>query len=574
MGRFLIGIVVGVVVTILALVVITFAIARIFQSKKTVIPGNAVLVLNLEGNVPEAAPVEIPIPFIQSRAMPTVRDVWASLREAAGDSRIKAIVIAPRGLTVGWGRLEELHHEILAFKKSGKPVYALLAGAGSREYYLASAAEKIYISPDDLLEVKGFRIESTFFKNALDRLGVNVQVDHIGRFKDAGDMFTRTDMSPETREVLSQVLDQIYGDFCTTAGAGRHKSGDEIRALIDQGPFLAPQAKSGGLVDEIGYEDQVYSDLKKKTGQSDLKKVEIKTYAAAVPHHGDKIAFLVGEGDIVRAQTDGTSGSEEVLSSGAMTKLIRQIRDDKDIKGVILRVDSPGGDAIASDIILHELKLLSRQKPLAISFSDVAASGGYFISMTGDPIVSYPNTLTGSIGVLYVRPNIHGLFDKLGIREDFLTRGRMADMDSFYLPLSDAAHQKLHDEIQATYQSFVSKVATARRRSYDQIDPLAQGRVWMGQQARQNGLVDELGGLDRAVALIRQRAKLSATGDTDLVIYPPRRSLIEILTTSSSEAFEERAIERKLRSAIPDLPSPSLLKGGLLRIMPYHLTVQ
>jgi protease-4 len=347
-----------------------------------------------------------------------------------------------------------------------------------------------------------------------------------------------------------------------------------MRALIDQGPFLAAQAKAAGLIDQIGYEDQVYSDLKGRTGQSDLKKVDIKTYSAAVPHHGDRIAFLVGQGDIVRAEAGANPGSEELIASGGMAKLIRQVRDDRDIKGVILRVDSPGGDATASDEILHELKLLQRHKPLLISFSDVAASGGYFISMTGDPIIAYPNTITGSIGVLYVRPNIRGLFDKLGIHQDFLMRGRMADLDSLYLPLSDAERAKLHEEIFATYKSFVGKVATARRRTYDQIEPLAQGRVWMGAQARQDGLVDELGGLERAVALIRQRAKLSATGDTDLVIYPPRRSLLEILTSSSSEAFTERAIDKKIRAAIPGLPSPSILKGGLLRVMPYEIAVQ
>ncbi len=573
MAKFLLGVVVGVVVAIIGIFIIALAIGRLFASKQPTIAANAVLVVALNGDIPEAAPVDLQIPFIQPQNTPTVRDIWASLRHAAVDNRIKAVVLQPRGLITGWGKLEELRQEFSDFKKSGKPLYAFLQSPGSREYYLSSVADKIYLVPDDMLDVKGFRIEELYFKNTLDKLGIGVQVDHIGQYKDAGDIFTRSNMSPETREVLNQVLDQIYGDFCSTVGQGRHKGADDIKTLIDTGPFLASQAKATGLVDELGYEDQVYSDLKKKTGVTDLNKVNIKTYFHAVPSRGDRIAMLVGEGDIVRGDPENGFGNEGVIASGAFSKIIRQVRNDRSIKGVILRVDSPGGDAVASDDILHELKLLSAVKPLVISMSDLAASGGYFISMTGDPIVSYPDTITGSIGVLYVRPNFHGLYDKLGIQEDTLTRGKLADMDSVYTPLSDAARQKLHDLIDSTYKSFVSKVASARKRSYDQINPLAQGRVWMGAQARQNGLVDDLGGLDQAIALVRQKAKLSATGDTNLIVYPPRRTLLDLLTNSSPDAFEGEMAERKFREVLPGLPGPALLKGGMLRILPYRVTV-
>jgi len=206
--------------------------------------------------------------------------------------------------------------------------------------------------------------------------------------------------------------------------------------------------------------------------------------------------------------------------------------------------------------------------------SDYAASGGYFISMTGDPVVSYPNTLTGSIGVLYIRPNLHGLFDKLGIQEDQISRGRMANLDDTTTPLSDAGRQKLHESIEATYRSFVGKVASGRKKTYEQIDQIAQGHVWMGAQAKQNGLVDQLGGLDEAIEIVRRKAGLAASGDTNLVMFPPRRSLLELLSTASPEALEEAALENKIRSAVPELPSQILLKGGLLRMMPYKLTVR
>jgi protease IV len=574
MAKFLSGVLVGVIVAVLGIFIIALAIGRLFATKQPTIAANSVLVLGLEGELPEAPPVEVPIPFLQAQSAPTVRDIWTSLREAANDSRIKAVVLQPRGLLAGWGKVQELRQELADFKKSGKPVYAFLQTPGSREYYLATVADRIFLSPDDMLFVKGFRLEELYFKNTLDKLGITIQVDHIGRYKDAGDIFTRTNMSPETRDVLNQVLDQIYGDFCSTVGQSRHKSANDIKALVDMGPFLAAQAKATGLVDQLGYQDQLYAELKNKTGARDLNRVSIKTYFRGAPGRGDRIAMLVGEGEIISGEPDGTFGSEGAISSGRFAKLVRQVRNDRSIKGAILRVDSPGGDAVASDEILHELKLLSGAKPLVISMSDVAASGGYFMAMTGDPVISYPNTITGSIGVLYIKPSVRGFFDKLGISDDMITRGKLADIDSPVVPLSDAARQKLHESIEATYKSFVSKVATARKKTYDQIDPIAQGRVWMGAQALQNGLVDQTGGLDQAIALVRKKANLSPTGATNLVMFPPRRNLLDVLTSSSPDALAEQEVSARVRKALAGWPGPALLKGGVLRLMPYQIRVE
>ncbi len=573
MWKFLLGVLIGIVVAVFGIFIIFLAIGRTFANKPPSVAGNSVLVLTLKGEIPEAAPVDIAIPFLQQQTAPTVRDLWASLKQAASDNRIKAAVIEPRGVMAGWGRLQEIRQDIADFKKSGKPVYAFLESPGSREYYLASAADKIYLSPGDNLEVKGFLLESIYFKNALDKLGVQFEVDHIGRYKDAGDIFTRTNMSPETREVFGQILDQLYGDFCFTVAQGRHKSVDDLKALIDMGPFTADQAKADGLVDRLGYNDEVYGDLRKKTGLKKLNKVDIRTYFRAEPGRGDRIAVLVGEGDIVQGDPSNSFGGETEIADRAFAKLIQQVRNDSAVKGVILRVNSPGGDSLASDIILHELKLLSAVKPTVISMSDVAASGGYYIAMTGDPVIAYPDTITGSIGVLYARPVIHGLFDKLGIQADLLSRGKLAEMDSITQPLSDAARQKLHESIESTYKLFVTKVASSRKKAYDQIDQIAQGRVWMGSQARQNGLVDQLGGLDQAISVVRQKAHLPPTGETNLVMFPPRRSLLEILANSSPEAMQDAAAESKMRQFLPALPSRLFLKGGMLRLLPYQFNV-
>jgi protease-4 len=573
MWKFLLGVLVGIVVAVFGAFVILLAIGRSFANKPPSVAANSALIMSLRGEVPEAAPVEVGLPFFQQQVSPTMRDLWTSFREAAKDSRIKALVLEPQHLIAGWGRLQEIRQEIVEFKKSGKPVYAFLQSPGSREYYLASASDKIFLSPGDSLDIKGFLLEATYFKNALDKLGIQFDVDHIGRYKDAGDILTRSNMSPETREVLGQVLDQLYSEFCSTVAQGRHKTADELKALLDQGPFTADQAKANGLVDELGFSDGLLGELKQRTGVSKLNRADIRAYFRAQPGQGDRIAVLVGEGEIIQGDPTNAFGSETQIADKPFVKLIRQIREDSSVKGVIVRVNSPGGDSLASDIILHELKTLSAAKPTVISMSDLAASGGYYISMTGDPVFAYPNTITGSIGVLYARPMIKGLLDKLGIQAELLSRGKLADMDSVTQPLSDAARQKLHDSIQSTYKLFVNHVAMARRRAYDQIDQLAQGRVWMGSQARQNGLIDQLGGLDQAVSLVRQRAHLSATGDTNLVMFPPRKSILDVLANSSPEVVQDAAAESKLRQLIPGLPSRSFLEGGLLRLLPYRIDV-
>lgn len=573
MKQFLLGVFVGLVFAVLAGFIVILAIGKLASPKTPVIAANSILVLNLDGDLPESAPVEFPLPFFEQQSPVTVRDFWSSLHYAATDKRVKAVVIRPRGLSAGWAKLQEIHDDLVAFKKSGKPVYAYLEGAGTREYYVASVADKIFDSPDDVLDVKGMRLEAMYLKGTLDKVGAEFQVDHIGKYKDAGDMFTRKDMSPETREVLNQVLDQLYGDFCSTVSAGRRKTPDEIKALVDQGPFTADKAKAAGLIDVLGYDDQMYGELNRKVG-GDPSKVSLRTYSKTIPYKGDHIALLSAEGDIIRGRVDDMFGGNQTIASENITKVIRQLKNDKFVKGVIVRVDSPGGDAVASDEILHEMKMLSSEKPLVISMSDYAASGGYFISMTGDQVVAYPDTITGSIGVIYGKFTLKEFYNKLGIQKDILQRGKYADIDSDYTTLSEAGKQKLHEGIQTTYHSFVSKVAGARKKPYDQIDSLAQGRVWMGAQARQNGLVDELGGLDKAIAVIKQRAKLPADHDVSLVSYPARRSFLDLLTNSNADQVADSMAEEKIRKTLGFVPSPSLLKGGILRLMPYRIVVK
>lgn len=578
MAKFLLGLLSGIILCILAGLILIFVVVRVaasFSERPPEIAEGSTLIFNLEGEVPEKAPPDLGFPFLQDQSPNlSVEQVWETFRKAAVDSRIKAVVFEPRSLSIGWAKMQELRQEMLDFRKSGKALVAFLRGAGGREYYLATAADRIYMTPEDMLDVKGLRLEGMFFKNSLDKLGIQVDVIHAGKYKDAGDIFTRTSMSPETQEVLNQILDQYYGNLIEVIASGRKKDPQQVRAAIDDGPFFGKQALDAGLVDVLGFDDQVTADLQKRLGQKQLKKVSIKSYARVPPAStgaAKRIAFIVGEGEITRGRQSDGFGDVSAITSGGFTKLLRQVQNDSTIKGAIIRVDSPGGDGIASDDILKAAKDLSGAKPVVISMGDLAASGGYFISMTGDPVVAYPNTLTGSIGVIFAKFNLRGLYDKLGVSRQSLNRGQYAGLYSDYEPLTGKNLDKLRDEIDRFYGAFVSRVAQGRKRPADQIEPLAQGRVWTGAQAKQNGLVDQLGGIDTAIDLIRKRANIGPSEKVTLVVYPPKRSLFEVLMSRNDESA---TVETKFKALLGGLPVHSMAEGGFLKLMPYTIRVQ
>ncbi len=568
MVKFLIGLVTGVLLVFLTIGILFFALLR-FRERPPEIADNSVLVLRLNGEVPEKTPVEIP--FLSQGPTLTVANVWSVLRNAASDPHIKAVALEPEGLTAGWGKIEEFRADIEQFRKSGKPVYAYLHAPGAHEYYVATAADRIYLGPEDPFYLKGLRAEIMYFKNTLDKVGVSVDVEHAGKYKDFGDMFTRSNMSPETREVITSVVDDLYGNLVARIAAGRKKSEAEVRSIIDQGTFLATEAQKAGLVDELRFEDQMWGELKSRLKVGDLKRVRAETYARVPPasEGRNRVALVVGEGDITRGDPDNSATNENNLTSTAFDKLLEQVGNDSSIRGVIIRIDSPGGEVTASDEIWRQMNLLSKKKPMVISMSDVAASGGYYMAMTGDPIVAYPGTETGSIGVVFGKPNLHGLYDKLGVTKDGVQRGKYADIDSDYTSLTPDERQKLRDGIDASYRDFVTKVANARHRGFGEIEPVAQGRVWLGSQAKMRGLVDQLGGLDTAVELVKKRANIPAGERVSVVTYPPRRTLLDLLMRRSQDDM----VEAKLRPLLHRIPFHAWMNGGLLRIMPYAFTV-
>ncbi len=571
MTRFLIGVLTGVILAGLALVILAFAAIRLAGRPPSIADGST-LVLRLDSEIPEQAPMSIPLPFFEEKEPLTVGDVWRILRRVETDSRIKAVVLFPGGTGAGWGKLQEIRSGLARVRAKRKPLVAFLRTARTRDYFLATAADRIYMTPEDFLDVKGLRAEVTYFRNTLDKLGVQVEIEHAGRYKDFGDAFTRSSMSPETREVLDSILDDLYGQIVSTVAEGRRKTVEETRAVIDEGPFLSKEALNRGLVDALVYEDQMFDEVEKRLGQKELQKVGARDYLRAInaeSRSGERIALVVAEGSITGGSGDDWSGDSGIHAE-QFARLLREVSKDRSVRGVVLRVDSPGGSAFASDEIWREMNSLSRLKPVVISMSDSAASGGYYIAMTGDPVVAYPGTMTGSIGVVFGKLNLRGLYDKIGIKKEILTRGQFADIDSDYRPLSDAARKKLRGGLDENYRAFVQKVADARKRKFEEIEPLAQGRVWLGSQAKKNGLVDELGGIDRAVELVRRKAHLSDTEPVNLVVYPPKQSIVERLFGKTKMS----AWDGRIGELLKDVRANALIEGGVMRLCPYTIDVR
>ncbi|HVW09781.1 MAG TPA: signal peptide peptidase SppA [Bryobacteraceae bacterium] len=572
MGKFLLGLLTGAILVVLIGVIGFFAVASL-RSRPPAVAQDSTLILHLWGDVPEKPPVEFQIPGVVSRNSITVENVWSMLRRAAQDNRIKAVIFEPEGASVGWATMQEIHGDLEAFRKSGKPIYAYLQSPSLRDYYMATAASRIYMPPSDLLNLKGIAFQLMYFKNTLDKLGVQVDVQHAGAYKDYGDQFTRASMSPETKEVMNSLADGLYGDLLNVIAKGRNKSVDAVRALIDQGPFLATQAKADGLVDELRYEDQVFGEMKTALHESELKKISEKEYAdvsdaSAGMAAQDQVAFVVAEGTIERG--DDSDG----LQSGDFDRMLQSVGSDSRVKAAIIRINSPGGEVVASDDMWRALNELKKKKPLVISMADEAASGGYYMAMTGSPIVAEPGTLTGSIGVVFGKPDLHGLYDKLGITKDFVSRGKFALIDSDYSSLNPDEQAKLKEGIDATYQDFLDKVSKSRNRPVSAIEPVAQGRVWLGDQARDKGLVDSMGGIDAAIARARQLAGISSSSRVGLVLYPAKKSLFEYITEAFGAGGSGDEMDTILRRVIKDPRLRVWAHPGMMRMMPFSVEFQ
>jgi protease-4 len=527
------------------------ALALLLRGQRTTtasLVGKSYLYLDLDGEIPEQPPVELPS-FLERRP-PTLRTLVDSIDRAGRDSKVDALVLRVSILPeAGWGKVQELRDAVTRFRRSGKPAYAHIEMIGNKEYYLASACSKIYAVPNAILDVSGLRTETTFFANTLDKLGVQAQFEGVGKYKNAPNQFTETGFTEPHREQMNALLDSVYGEYARAIGAARGKSAPEVQAIVDGGPYDGKTALAAGLVDELLYADELRDRLKGSESVSPGRYVKGAGSSSFAFDRRPRIALVYAVGEIVGGESQGGAFGGQVAGSDTVAAALKQAREDESIRAIVLRVDSPGGSGVASDVIWREAMLAQKTKPLVVSMGDLAASGGYYIAMAGDSIVAQPGTITGSIGVFGGKFTLRGLYDKLGITKEILLRGRHADLFSEYEPWDDEERAKFRGLMSSFYEEFVRKAAEGRKMSYQDVDAIAQGRVWTGAEAMERGLVDKLGGLDVAIAVAKERAKIDADDEVALVLVPERKGLLEtILERQEEEIGESALLPAELRS--------------------------
>lgn len=511
-------------------------------------PYNA-LHLELSGALPEESTPSLTA--LWRTPDPDFLSVLSLLRWAREDARLRAVTITLVDLDAGWARLQELRRSFQALREAGKHVCVFLSEASTREYYLASAADTVVLAPAGHLAITGLAAETMFFKGALDKLGIQAQVSQAGQYKSAGEPFTRESMSAPHREMLDSLLDDLYDQVVDGIATARRQGKENIRRLIDQGLFIAREALAEKLIDYIGYEDELPHLLEKQLGE--LRFIDAAPYRlrrdielrqqllrAANPC---KIALITVNGPIKRGETiDGPDGPRAVGSSNFIRDL-QHAREDHGVSAVVVRVASPGGSGLASDLMWRELRQTRESKPVIISMGDVAASGGYYLALGGNMVFAEEGTVTGSIGVIAGKAVLRDLYTTLGVGKEILTRGKRAALFSDYLAFAPAEQERVDFEIRAFYQDFVEKVAVGRSLTVEAADANAQGRVWSGRQAWARGLVDALGGVEAALAEAKRRSGVAADLPVAVERFPKPVSLwklparLRVGPRSQREAF-------------------------------------
>ena len=467
----------------------------------------------------------------------TVGSVINSLRKAKVDDRVEAVVLIPPLQAGLWGKVQEIRNAVLDFKESGKPIVAYLEYGSGQQYYLATAADEIFMTPTSSLDLIGVASYDLFLRGALDKAGVHPDMLHAGDFKTASNLYTETTYTAEHREMSESLNRDLYDQLVSGIAEGRSLSEADVRRSIDEGPFLPDEAVAKGLIDGLLYEDQLGERLPLSDGaRSDLSFAEYQQLDATSLglNSGPQVAVIYAVGTINFGASGIDVAGSEVVGSEAMVRAIRAARDDQSIRAIVVRIDSPGGAAIASDIIWRELDLARREKPVIASMSDVAASGGYYIAAPADAVVAQPGTITGSIGVVAGKLAYGDTLEKFGVNVGTVTDGEMAGMNSPFAPYSDETRARVQEQVDAVYETFLKRVSDGRGMLIDDVHAIAQGRVWTGRQAKALGLVDELGGMREAVAVAKERAGIDADQEVTLVPYPRPRSFFELLNTEFS----------------------------------------
>lgn len=586
LGSFL-GAIIGLVIIFFIMLGIAAGIMKSIKTKEVEhISNNSILELKLNHNILERT-AENPFNFDFDDNTPTretagLDDIIASIHNAATDSKIKGIYLNLSDIPAGISTVETIRNALKDFKKtSGKFIIAYAIGYSQKSYYLASVADKVYLYPEGEIFLKGLSVQMMFYKNALDKLGIQIQVFRHGRFKSFVEPYILDKMSPDNRLQLHGLLSSVWGNMLSDIADSRHLTVDAINQMADSLSISsAKEALNHKLVDSLLYPDQIKAQLKSMAQGISAKKDDYAGFVGLDEYRRSfstanfgprKIAVIYANGDIVQGQ-----GDDETIGSARISRAISEARLDPEVKAIVLRVNSPGGDGIASDIIWREVELAQKDKPVIVSMGDYAASGGYYIACAASEIVAEPTTITGSIGVFGLLPNAKGLMeDKLGITTDTVSTNTHSSAPSIAYPLETKESIVLQSAIENFYHTFLTRVADGRKMTIANVDSIGQGRVWSGAQAIKIGLVDTLGSLKVAINIAAKKANITGN-DYSIEELPqqmnPLHKLLKNITTNAGEAF----LKNKLGDAYKPMEDIAKLQNttGVQARIPYDLNIQ
>jgi protease IV len=545
-----------VVFSVLAFVFFIVIIAALGSDKKETIAANSVLQLELDGRfqeLQEENPLAgLPFPGSEEEKIGLLQ-LKQAIAHAKGDSNIKGIVIKSGSVQMGFSTIEEIRQSLADFRKSGKWVIAFSEVFSEGGYYLASAADKVYLHPEGEVEFNGLSIEVSFFKRLLDKLEIKPQVFRVGEFKSAVEPFLLEQMSPESELQMQEMANGLNQFMLGQIAESRKIAPEKLKDISDN--MLVTNAKAAqelGLIDQLYYDDEFQDDVRQRIGigkDDDIKFVKYDKYRKTVPaqkYTDSEIAVIVADGTIVPGENNG---DDEVIAGETFVKAIRKARENKKVKAIVLRINSPGGEFRASDMMWREVTLAREVKPVIASMSDYAASGGYYMAMAADTIVAQPTTITGSIGIFAMLPDMSGfLGNKLGITFDEVKTGNYGEMITVTRPLNDAEKRFWQKNIEEGYETFTSKAAKGRGISHEDILKVAGGRVWTGTQAESHKLVDVQGGFDDAVKIAAKKANIN---DYHLRFYPKPKNFFEEWFSQQEEEATAKAMKSELGDLYP-----------------------
>lgn len=549
----------------------------------------SVLNMKLRGQISD----QLKTRFSSGLSLPQICE---NLEKAAYDPRIAGVYLQVDPLNCGWGKVEEIRRHILDFRKSGKFIIGYVPICSEKEYYLACACEELYVPPGAYFQLYGLTVQAQFLGGVLKKVGIQPQVERIGKYKSFGDQLARMSISEENREMLETLLENIFDNWIGTVSSVKGKTREEVETFINEGVYKVERLREVGFITDIKYEDEVISMMKEKVGvqnDKELSMVDYRKYSrvskSTVGLSGgkDQVAIIRASGNISRVGGQFSSDTSSIVAEKFIEK-IRNVQESKKYKAAIIRIDSGGGDALASDLMWREIRLLAASMPVVASMSDVAASGGYYMAMAAGTIVAESLTLTGSIGVVTARLNLENLNEKIGFNKEIISRGKYAELIAAdQRPFRPDEAELFSKSARESYVRFRDKAAYSRSMPVEKMEEHAQGRVWTGKDAADRGLVDAIGGMSRAIAIAKQKASIPQDRKVTLVeLSKSSPSIPQILTnlgtlivgadTAVKELLEQltasKGVQARMDGIIFERSNNSPLSSSILRLLKDYLS--